>query len=416
MLLADGDEALLALKLAEGVNAAIRGLWRLASFVPLRVFPVQRRLANDWRVALPVYGLAAVGVLIWLLRSDVSVMSLGLVLKAILAALLLPGFFLLAWSLLLALPALLITPFGFLALGLLRWVAFGWAGSFDLEMTAETCPVGTATIARLGPRLGPRGLRHGYSYNDRRAPVHIARFIRRGLGETGRPATVPARAAAGSGLTFPTGTRMPPSGTRRRGRQRNLSRGFGGLVMTRTVGFVCCASLLAFASMLASAGQTPAPESTPIARTAIIEAIDKANRTVTLKGSAGNSFPVRAPEGMEGFDSLKVGDQVTVTYFTAVAVSLRKPGASPPAQVPPTTITRRTDRTPGSETRREQTFSGKVDAIDVKALSLSVREPHGRVVPLTVSDAAQLQNLRTGDTVDVVYYESLLIKVERPQK
>ncbi len=33
-----------------------------------------------------------------------------------------------------------------------------------------------------------------------------------------------------------------------------------------------------------------------------------------------------------------------------------------------------------------------------------------------MSDAAQLQNLRTGDTVDVVYYESLLIKVERPQK
>ncbi len=171
-------------------------------------------------------------------------MSVGLVLKATVGALILPGFFLLAWSLLLALPALLIlgavrpsvqgatrrgwriseegaTPrggaptrawwdagcparnmsanFGSGTLGLLRWVAFGWAGSFDLEMTAETCPVGTATIARLGPRLGPRGLRHGYSYNDRRAPVHIARFIRRGLGETGRPATVPARAAADPG-------------------------------------------------------------------------------------------------------------------------------------------------------------------------------------------------------------------------
>ena len=58
-------------------------------------------------------------------------MSLGLVLKAIIGALLVPGFFLLAWSLLLALPALLITPFGFVALGLLRWVAFGWAGSFE---------------------------------------------------------------------------------------------------------------------------------------------------------------------------------------------------------------------------------------------------------------------------------------------
>ena len=28
----------------------------------------------------------------------------------------------------------------------------------------------------------------------------------------------------------------------------------------------------------------------------------------------------------------------------------------------------------------------------------------------------QLRNLKTGDNVDVTYYESLLIKVDRPQK
>jgi hypothetical protein len=129
-------------------------------------------------VALPVYAAASIAVLIWLLLSDVSVMSPGLVAKAILAALVLPGFLLLVWSLLLALPALLVTPIGFAALGVLRWLAFGWAGTFEVEMTAETCPVGTATITRLGPRLGARGLRHGYSYNDRRAPIHIGRFVR----------------------------------------------------------------------------------------------------------------------------------------------------------------------------------------------------------------------------------------------
>jgi hypothetical protein len=120
---------------------------------------------------------AAVGVLIWLLRNDASVMSLTLVAKAIVAALLVPGLIPLAWSLLIALPALLITPIGFAAVGLLRWLAFGWGGSFEVEMTAETCPVATTTTTRLGPRLGPRGLRHGYSYNDRRSPVLIARFI-----------------------------------------------------------------------------------------------------------------------------------------------------------------------------------------------------------------------------------------------
>ena len=199
VLLADGDEALLVLKIAEGVNAVIRGLWRLASFVALRVFPVQRRLGNDWRVALPVYGAAAVGVLIWLLRNDAGVMSFGLVLKALVGALVAPGVVLLAWSLLLALPALLIAPFGFLALGLLRWVAFGWAGSFGVEMTAETCPVGTATITRLGPRRGPRGLRHGYSVQrpprpGAHRPVHL-----RMSGQARRPGTVPAAVAADPG-------------------------------------------------------------------------------------------------------------------------------------------------------------------------------------------------------------------------
>jgi hypothetical protein len=187
------------------------------------------------------------------------------------------------------------------------------------------------------------------------------------------------------------------------------------LVMRRTVGFVGCASLLAFLPTLVSTGQKPAPESTPVTRTATIEAIDKANRTVTLKEPTGNSVEIKAPEQMEGFNSLKVGDQVTATYFAAIAVSVRKPG-DPPPPAAPTTMTQRKDRTPGSETRREQTFRVTVEAIDPKAPSLTVKGPQGRVVPLAVRDATQLQNVKIGDTVDVTYYESLLIKVARPPK
>jgi hypothetical protein len=182
--------------------------------------------------------------------------------------------------------------------------------------------------------------------------------------------------------------------------------------MRRTVGFVCCAFLLALPPMLASTGQKPAPESAPVTRTATIEAIDKANRTVTLKEPAGNSVEIKAPEQMEGFNSLRVGDQVTATYFAAIAVNLRKPGDPAPAAAP-TTMTQRKDRTPGSETRREQTVTGTVEAIDAKAPSLTVKGPQGRVVRLPVRDATQLQNVRIGDSVDVTYYESLLIKVAR---
>jgi hypothetical protein len=50
--------------------------------------------------------------------------------------------------------------------------------------------------------------------------------------------------------------------------------------MTRIVGFVCCACLLALPSILHGAGQVPDAEST-VTVTATIEAIDKANRTIT---------------------------------------------------------------------------------------------------------------------------------------
>jgi hypothetical protein len=186
--------------------------------------------------------------------------------------------------------------------------------------------------------------------------------------------------------------------------------------MTRFAGRTKWASLLAVLPVLAGAGQAPAPDSTPITRTATIEAIDKATRTVTLKGAAGNLVPVKAPDAMEGFNSLKVGDVVTATYFAAVAVSLRKPGDPAIPEVPPTTVTQRTDRKPGSVTRRDRTFTGKVDSVDAKTSSLVVRQQDGQVVPLTVSDPAQLRNLRTGDAVEVRYYESLLIKVERPRQ
>jgi hypothetical protein len=156
-------------------------------------------------------------------------------------------------------------------------------------------------------------------------------------------------------------------------------------------------------------------ESTPVTVTATIEAIDKATRVVTLKGPAGNSVEIKAPAEMEGFNSLKVGDLVSATYHQAVAVSVRKPGA-PATSSEPIVTTQRKDRTPGSETRSQQTFTVTITAIDPKASSVTVKDPRGRLVTLAVRDAKQFQNLKVGDTVDVTYYESLFIKVARPPK
>jgi hypothetical protein len=184
--------------------------------------------------------------------------------------------------------------------------------------------------------------------------------------------------------------------------------------MTIKPGLVCCLALLTVTTAGVMA-QQPVYQSKPVTQTATIDAIDKANRVVILKGPMGNSFEVKAPDEMEGFDTLKVGDQVSVTYFEALAVRVRKPGEpAPPAE--PTTTVQRKENTPGSETRREQNFTVTVDAIDAKAPSVRVKGPKGRTLTLAVRDPKQLQNLKVGDTVDMTYYESLLVKVERAPK
>jgi phage baseplate assembly protein gpV len=185
--------------------------------------------------------------------------------------------------------------------------------------------------------------------------------------------------------------------------------------MARAVAVVLCAVLVAVAP-IASAAQSATSQSEPVTITGTITAIDQANRIVTLKGSDGLPVAVKAPEQVENFKSLKVGDQVTATYFEAMAVQVRKPGDPAPAAVPPITTTTRTDGKPGSTTRRSQTFSVSVQAVDAAAQSITVKGPQGNVVTMKVRDPKQLQNVKAGDMLDVTYYESLLVKFERPKK
>ena len=175
-----------------------------------------------------------------------------------------------------------------------------------------------------------------------------------------------------------------------------------------------CSLLLAALAGVTLTAQGPVYESAPVTRTATIQSIDKTNRVVTLKGEKGSDIEVTVPSQMEGFNSLRVGDQVSATYYDAVALSIRKPGD--PAPAAPYTSVQRKEGTPGSQTRKEQTFTATIDAIDANAPSVRLKGSQGRVVTLAVRDPGQLKSLKVGDGVDVTYYQSLMVKVARAAK
>jgi Cu/Ag efflux protein CusF len=179
-------------------------------------------------------------------------------------------------------------------------------------------------------------------------------------------------------------------------------------------GVMLLAAVLAIAGAGLSA-QKAIYESEAKVVTATIEEIDKAGRIVTLKTEAGSRLHVTAPPDMEGFNRLKVGDIVSARYYEAIAVRLARPGSPAPSGTPTTTVRRKDDK-PGSETMRERTVRATVTAVDAAAPSLTVRTSDGVERAMAVTDPAQLQTLKAGDALDVTFYESRLVSVERPKK
>ena len=58
--------------------------------------------------------------------------------------------------------------------------------------------------------------------------------------------------------------------------------------------------------------------------TATVEAIDYNARTVTVQGPEGNTMTLAVGPGAKRFNQVKQGDQVTVRYTEATAISVRK--------------------------------------------------------------------------------------------
>ncbi len=77
-------------------------------------------------------------------------------------------------------------------------------------------------------------------------------------------------------------------------------------------------------STVAKPGEKPAgTETNQVTVVATIVAIDPNKTSVTLKGPEGNSeiFPIKDPKNL---DNVKVGDQVSITYTQALAISVQK--------------------------------------------------------------------------------------------
>ena len=143
-----------------------------------------------------------------------------------------------------------------------------------------------------------------------------------------------------------------------------------------------------------------------------VKSIDRKTRTVVIKGANGNTLSIEAGKDVVNFNQIRLGDYVTLRYYQAAALNLKKvdnngvrkrveyvtTSRAAPGEKPSATVTDNVE------------VIATVVAIDTKANTVTI-EGVKRRIQLVVKDPALLQSLKVGDQIQVTYTESVAVSV-----
>lgn len=145
---------------------------------------------------------------------------------------------------------------------------------------------------------------------------------------------------------------------------------------------------------------------------ATIEAVDAAQRQVTLKGPKGQRVSLSAGPDVRNLEQVKVGDRVTVVYAEALSLELKKGGKALRGSTEAADGARAAQgERPAGIVAEQVTVTADVTAVDAKAQRVTLRGPR-QTVDLYVADPAQLKLIKVGDQVEAVYTQALALSVD----
>lgn len=183
----------------------------------------------------------------------------------------------------------------------------------------------------------------------------------------------------------------------------------------KTISGLAAAAAIVLCTLAPLAAQTKTVTGEQSTITASVEAIDHGNRTVTLKGPKGNYVTIDVPPGVQRFDSIKVGDKLTATYYENLVLSLQKAGSKPKDSAE-AALTRSDSTKPGVTASKQRTITAEITAIDMKVPSISFKGPNNWAYSSKVEDKDALSKVKVGDKVDITWTEALLVGFDTPKK
>lgn len=145
--------------------------------------------------------------------------------------------------------------------------------------------------------------------------------------------------------------------------------------------------------------------------TAKIEAVDQANRTVTVKGKMGHVVTFKVGPRVQNFAQVKVGDEIVLKYIEAVSVKLDKGGERGAAMMSSGPVAAPAGAMPGMAAAQQTVIVAKIQGKDPMRQEVLLQGPLDRFAEVKVKDSIIFNALNVGDTVKVTYTEAVVVDV-----
>jgi len=156
-------------------------------------------------------------------------------------------------------------------------------------------------------------------------------------------------------------------------------------------------------------------EESLVEATATVEAVDPAERTVTIRRENGKRLTLPVGEQVKNLSRVEVGDEVRVVYYESIAFDVRPPGGdAKPEGTVAEAIRTPVGAQPGASDARMLTVTATLAEINRAMPSVTLRGPEGATRTIKVRDPKKLDKVKVGDLVEIHYTRALAVSVQTP--
>lgn len=146
---------------------------------------------------------------------------------------------------------------------------------------------------------------------------------------------------------------------------------------------------------------------------AVVDAIDREARTVTLKGPKGNARTLQADPDSNNIDKIEVGDKVDVEFVQHMSIEVfANDGMEPEAGVMAAKARNKEGETPAGMEVITTVETAVVEDINIEANTFKLRWPGGEIIEYVAQDPENLKKADVGDLVVTTYTAAIALSLQ----